>query len=188
MFKFMHKKILLICMIMVMIFGGIISVQAVEPVKIFINGKEIQTDTPPKILNNRVFLPVRTRAENLNLDISWNELQRAVYINNRQSNTDRNLIKLNGELTTWPYWEDNGRLYMEYHNALELIRIVYNPIYEPVSYSPSNNILFIGNRSVDVNFCLRDGFRVLPITELKRLYILNYDWNSSEGNLDLKSF
>ena len=45
-----------------------------------LNGKEIFIDVPPKIVNNKVMIPVRFISENLGFTVDWNSSDRSVSI------------------------------------------------------------------------------------------------------------
>lgn len=46
-----------------------------------LNGKEVPIDVPPKIINNKVMIPVRFISENLGFTVDWNSVDRSVSIN-----------------------------------------------------------------------------------------------------------
>ncbi len=57
-----------------------------NPVRIVLDGKELETDTAPYIKNDRTYVPVRTIFEALGAQIDWNDQSRGVsafYNNNR---------------------------------------------------------------------------------------------------------
>lgn len=49
-------------------------------VNLVINGKNISTDVPLQIINGRVMVPVRSLAEALGYDVSWDDKTRTVYV------------------------------------------------------------------------------------------------------------
>lgn len=51
-----------------------------ETIKIYINGKEINTDTNPVIINDRTMVPIRVISETLGMDVQWDGTGRAVII------------------------------------------------------------------------------------------------------------
>jgi len=53
---------------------------AAESVKIFVNGKEIKSDVPPQIINNRTMVPIRVVSETLGATVNWDGATRSVYI------------------------------------------------------------------------------------------------------------
>jgi len=177
-------------------FGLVLAVQAFEPIKVYVNGKALVSDTSAQIINNRTFLPLRAVAEALGAEVTWNESERAVYVTPKVTTSaapaptknEIKFMKVNGETTTWPYWVIDDDLYMEYHNALELLRMEYNPIFEPITYSVANKILFIGNRTQVLNWETKDNYKLVPMDELKRVNIIDYTWNADTGELVVKPF
>lgn len=42
-----------------------------QPIKVYINGKEMVSDQPPVIINDRVLVPLRAVSENIGLRVDW---------------------------------------------------------------------------------------------------------------------
>lgn len=57
---------------------------ASNPIKLLINGNQIQSDVPPQMINGRVFVPVRFVAEALGTSVEWDEKNNAVLIQTNQ--------------------------------------------------------------------------------------------------------
>lgn len=51
-----------------------------QPIKLIVNGKEIQCDVPPQIINGRTLVPARALAEALGATVAWDEAQNAVVV------------------------------------------------------------------------------------------------------------
>jgi Copper amine oxidase N-terminal domain. len=51
------------------------------------NGHEVKSDTEPLIYSGRTYLPVRTIAETLGIEVKWNETTNTVELGNLNSNT-----------------------------------------------------------------------------------------------------
>ncbi len=51
-----------------------------SPIKLIVNGREIETDVPPQIINGRTMVPVRWVAEMLGATVYWHEKERLVGI------------------------------------------------------------------------------------------------------------
>jgi len=49
-------------------------------VKLIINGKQIQSDVAPQMINGRVFVPVRLVSENLGANVKWDNVNNSVII------------------------------------------------------------------------------------------------------------
>lgn len=59
------------------------AVSGLQEIKLVVDGKEIQTDAAPQLINGRVFVPVRTVAEALDAEVEWNELNQSVTISRK---------------------------------------------------------------------------------------------------------
>lgn len=51
-----------------------------QQIKLIVNGKEIQCDVPPQIINGRTLVPVRFVAEELEARVEWDDKTKAVFI------------------------------------------------------------------------------------------------------------
>ncbi|MEW9668784.1 copper amine oxidase N-terminal domain-containing protein [Ammoniphilus sp. 3BR4] len=60
------------------------TVWAIQPIKLFVDNKEIHPDTPPQLVNGRVLVPVRSVAEALESEVKWDELSQTVTITKKQ--------------------------------------------------------------------------------------------------------
>jgi multidrug efflux pump subunit AcrA (membrane-fusion protein) len=54
---------------------------AQQPIKLIINGQQIQCDVPPQNINGRVLVPARFVAEPLGATVEWDGTNKAVVIN-----------------------------------------------------------------------------------------------------------
>lgn len=71
-----------------------------SPIKLIINGQQIQCDVPPQNINGRIFVPVRFVAENLGTEVNWDEINNSVIITSKKQgnivtppvNTNNNVI------------------------------------------------------------------------------------------------
>lgn len=73
------------------VFAGISA--ANSPIKLIINGKEIQCDVPPQIINGRVMVPARYVAENLGATTTWNQNQNAIIVSTGFDDVQTSWIK-----------------------------------------------------------------------------------------------
>ncbi len=181
----MKNRILIIIILAVVMLSGAItfSGQATEGVAVFVNGKEIVTDTPGQIINGRVMVPVRFVTEALGGKVEWNDLHKRVIIT---TEPELKLMKLAGETTTWPYWYENGKLYLEYRNMLQLVREYYpHPSYV-LNFFKNSDTFMINNKTVELPALQKGDFHVVAIDELKRAGIINYSWDEKNGNLTFK--
>lgn len=181
----MKKRMLIVIMLVVVMLAGtiIFPSQANEGVAVFVNGKKMITDTPGQIINGRVMVPVRFVTEALGGKAEWNNLHKRVIIT---TEPELKLLKLKGEATTWPYWCENGKLYLEYRNMLQLVREYYpHPSYVP-NFFKSSNTFTLGSKSIDLSAQQKGEFYVVAIDELKRAGIINYSWDEENSNLTFK--
>ena len=56
---------------------------AENPIRLIVNGKTIQTDVPPQMMEGRVMVPIRWVAEALGAEVKWDEENRAVMIDTK---------------------------------------------------------------------------------------------------------
>ncbi|MDI6813424.1 MAG: copper amine oxidase N-terminal domain-containing protein [Desulfitobacteriaceae bacterium] len=59
-----------------------------QPIRLIVNGKEIQCDVPPQLINGRVLVPARFVAEPLGARVEWDEQGQAVVINSSIAQID----------------------------------------------------------------------------------------------------
>lgn len=64
-----------------------VNIDQSKPIKLLIEGKEVQADVPPVMVDNRVMVPIRVIAESLGADVNWNEEKNAVLINSMPGQT-----------------------------------------------------------------------------------------------------
>lgn len=155
------------------------SIYAQETIKMLFNGKEISSDPPAAIVQNRVMVPLRVVSETLGAKVSWDEYSRTVSISKPE---EMKLVKINGEATTWPYWVIDGKVYMEYRNAIQLVREGYkHPEYQIVFF-PSNSTLSINGRSIPFSFHKQGEYNLVNINYLMDLGILRFEWDEQTAN------
>jgi len=65
------KKILLTASVIMVTFLSFASVMAADDISIFINGKKLITDTPPRIINGRTMIPLRDVSEAIDCTVTW---------------------------------------------------------------------------------------------------------------------
>ena len=56
---------------------------AENPIRLIVNGKTIQTDVPPQMMEGRVMIPIRGVAEALGAEVKWDEENRAVMVDTK---------------------------------------------------------------------------------------------------------
>jgi len=56
---------------------------AENPIRLIVNGKTIQTDVPPQMMEGRVMIPIRGVAEALGAEVKWDEENRVVMVDTK---------------------------------------------------------------------------------------------------------
>jgi hypothetical protein len=182
-----YRKIGLVILSVVILLGwGAYSLQGSTPVKIIFNGRDLVSDVPAQIIDGRTMVPLRVIAESLEAEVNWDEEKRIVYIKKETSQTsDWNLLKLNGEPTTWPYWIRDGKMYLEYRNAIQLVREGNRAPLHSVSYFPHNNTLYVDDLRYPLSLNEEGQYKVVSIDYFRDLGIVNYHWDAANENLEL---
>ncbi|MGD0153705.1 MAG: copper amine oxidase N-terminal domain-containing protein [Thermacetogeniaceae bacterium] len=161
---------------------GSVAISAEDAVKIVVNGKEIASDVPPQIVDGRTLVPLRTVAEALGSQVNWDSATRSVIVNQDAPK----LLKVNGEQTTWPYWYEDGNLYLEYHDLIELLRMVYSPGTYAISYSKENNYFIINSAIYKVPVVKRGDYYTLSATYLyANRNFFKFTFDPKTGNITL---
>lgn len=71
----------LICMLLVsLLVFPVMSFAAVQPIQLFLNGKQLSAEVPPRIVQNNTIVPVRVIAESLGSEVKWEEKSRKVTV------------------------------------------------------------------------------------------------------------
>lgn len=74
------RKILIGVMLgMLLAFAGMVFAGE-SPIKIMLDGREIYSDTPPQIINDRTFVPIRVISETLGVHVEWDQDARTVVL------------------------------------------------------------------------------------------------------------
>lgn len=155
-------------------------------ISIYVDGKQIQSDTPPQIVNNRTLVPIRVIAEALDAQVDYDASLNRVIITTKAQAVSENykLLKLDNEPTTWPYWQENGHLYMEYRNCNELLRTVYSPPWHIVKIFSSGTVN-IDNKSVKVQTKQFGDFTAVSLNDLQRLKIIQFKWDEANQSISI---
>lgn len=180
-----YMPILFIVIILVVSFSWVSRGNAVPSIEIFINGRHITTDTPPVIINNRTMVPIRFVAEELGADVKYDAVHNRVLISQTSPQTYK-LLNLNGNATTWPYWEIDGHLYLEYRNCMELLRTQYKVPWHLIGFNEVSRNLAVDNKSIGTLNKEIDGFIVISLNDLQRQSIIQFEWDKTNSNLTMK--
>jgi hypothetical protein len=157
---------------------------AQDAIRIVVNGKEVTGDVPPQIVDGRTLVPLRTVADALGAQVDWDAASNSVIIT---QNTSQTLI-VNGEQTTWPFWYENGSLYLEYHDALALLRMSRPSTMYSMGYSIENHYLTINSGVYTVPSVKEGNYDTISITYIHNIWnVINFRFDPQTGSLTLLS-
>lgn len=179
----MLKRTAMIILIAVIIISAANTGLASPKIGIYINGVLTTGDVQPCLVNGRVMVPIRVIADSLGCRVIWDSHSNSVII---ESERPLELMKVNGEKTTWPYWYENGVLFMEYRNALELVRQAHSHPHYVLKFSVDSESLMLNDRYIDVPCKTKGDYKVVSLNHLKLQKLINYDWDEKTANLTLK--
>lgn len=74
------RKIIFGIIIGIFLTTAAVSFGAEKTIKIILDGREIYSDSPPVIINDRTFVPLRVISEALGIDVKWDSVSRAVIL------------------------------------------------------------------------------------------------------------
>lgn len=166
-----------------------------EPIKILINGKEVTGDSAPQMVNSRVLVPLRLISENLGAQVQWDGNTRTVSVTPQPQKVAAapavtaptvKTLKLNGEQTTWPYWYEDGKLYLEWRDAQALLREIYPPPLHTVNLFVKSGGLGVDIRRIDIEIIAKGDYKVVSLYEMQREGFIKYQFDEAQGNLTLK--
>ncbi len=177
-----NKGILVILISFVVAFVG--NAYAAQPTLVYVNDNLIESDVPAQIIDGRLMVPVRFIAEELGAEVQYDGSSNKVMISTKKP-MDNYLLKLDNELTTWPYWSEDGKLFLERRNCIEMLRTTYKPQWHSVNIFPDGTVS-IDHKNIKVETRQIDGFTTICVNDLKRLKIIDYDWDPQTGHLVLK--
>ncbi|MCG8402121.1 MAG: copper amine oxidase N-terminal domain-containing protein [Firmicutes bacterium] len=97
----MKKSLVVTFLLVLLVLVATTLAYAAVPVDLYINGKEINTDVPPQLVNDRIMVPVRTVAETLGVNVRWDKAANAVRIDSHTQSISKDeiiaLIKAQGK-------------------------------------------------------------------------------------------
>ncbi len=89
--RFKYRGVMTIMALLVMaaciLVGGQTPAEAGQTVKIFIDGREVPSDTSPEVIAERTYVPIRVISENLGAKVEWKQDTRQVVVNWRSTST-----------------------------------------------------------------------------------------------------
>lgn len=184
----MRKKMITVVLISLTVVLFACSAFALQPIQLWINGKQVVTEQTPILQNGRVYVPIRVVADNMNATVNWSAADRKVDIHTASpaSASKYRLLKLNGEQTSWPYWYENNVLYMQYLDVITLLKLVTpHPSYV-VYYIKETSSFAINTAKYEIPYVVKDGMKVIPLKELTDKGQLNYQFDPATDNMTIK--
>ena len=76
---------------------------AENQIKIILDGREIYSDVPPQIINDRTFVPIRVISEALGVDVQWDSVRRAVILTSPENLPEFKVVSYNRVDTDYGY-------------------------------------------------------------------------------------
>lgn len=141
--------------------GTIISTSAIaladNPIKLFINDKQISTDVSPVMIEGRVLVPVRVVSENLNCDVEWDQQNNTVKITSESSNNSVN------QVSSIPTVKEVTNTNMSTEiTTTQTTRPAKPPLPDGITwidYNKDDGKFYIGTLYID-NKCKENGYRL----------------------------
>jgi len=95
---------------------------ASQPIKLIVNGKEIQCDVPPQNIDGRVIVPARYVAEPLGAIVKWDAANNAVVVTSegRKAVAQEPAKEVEKEVSNIKTYTENG---VEYWSAWDIINV-----------------------------------------------------------------
>ena len=155
----MKKRFILpLLLTIAMLFSNHSIARAQQPIKLWINGSYVQTDTSPLIQNNRTLVPLRVISENLGLQVEWDAETKSVMtyklIDGRPDFKESLLLTIGDKQVPKPAEEaaDTGSLYYELeappviinNRTMVPIRFIAEAYKMPVYWDGANRTVIVG--------------------------------------------
>ncbi|MGE5390260.1 MAG: copper amine oxidase N-terminal domain-containing protein [Deltaproteobacteria bacterium] len=190
------RKIITLVITLGLILCCIGAVQAQNQISIVVNGKTVNSDTPPMMVNNRIMVPIRVVAEALNADVQYDPQSTTISITTKKASipntstttqaVQQQCIKLNGELTTWPFWTQTDGIYIEYRDCLQLLGTKYRAPWHIVAANTKSGTVILDGKVVDVTTHKFGDYTAISLNSLKSKQLIDFTWDAKTNNLILK--
>lgn len=85
----MRKPWLVVVLTLMILIAWVSVSYASSGIYLFVDGKQVDTDTPPQIINGRVMVPVRAISESLGAEVTWSNnivLVKTIQTSNKEEN------------------------------------------------------------------------------------------------------
>ncbi len=170
------------------------SLAADNPIKLIVNGKEIQCDVPPQVINGRTMVPARFVAEPLGAKVEWDAIGNAVIITssskydiiqkNQTERMNNMTLKINGVDTGIDWWiEKDNDLYVPFREIFEFIASKFN---DNKSSFSAEGILMVNNKSYRIEKIVYNSKPLYSLNSLSSYNLLSYSWDPTTANLILQ--
>ena len=118
------KKTIILSMVLLLLcngWSGAINQTNQKPIEIFVNGKYVQSDVDPVLINGRTYIPIRAISEAMGINnVQWNTSTRTATVTNQQFQMEMGIGK--------QYISSNGR----YFYAEDGVLLLQNRTMAPV--------------------------------------------------------
>ena len=165
------KFLLLLLILSSFIFSGY---KIQKPIKIYINGKVVESDQPPLLIDNRTFVPIRVIAEDLGATVNYDNKDRIVTIRRDKTNIlltiGDDIARISSDVETRPAILDapaflrNDRTYLPLRSISELFGM-------QVDWDGGKRAVYIKEKSYLPDYINRDNALEEVLERLSKLGI-----------------
>lgn len=163
------KFLLLLLILSSFIFSGY---KIQKPIKIYINGKVVESDQPPLLIDNRTFVPIRVIAEDLGATVNYDNKDRIVTIRRDKTNIlltiGDDIARISSDVETRPAILDapaflrNDRTYLPLRSISELFGM-------QVDWDGAKRAVYIKEKSYLPDYINRDNALEEVLKRLREL-------------------
>ncbi|MDA5109062.1 hypothetical protein QO009_002294 [Brevibacillus aydinogluensis] len=145
--------------------GGWALAKSSDTIALIVNGKKVETDVAPQIINGRVMVPVRAVSEAMGAEVNWDSKQRSVIVRTPEGPTP--IARLQQDQTTLYALKEKDGLYTpllaEHQGQFKLFdwKSVTNPSYAPTIESKD----LTGDGKNELIFILTTGYGTGALTQ-----------------------
>ncbi len=156
------------------------SVASMATIKIFVNGSEVESKPSAEIIDGRVMVPLRVVSEALGAKVEWDDKNQVVRVSVEKELPQ---VKINGELTTWPYWIKDGKLYLERRNAVQLVQEGLRHPNHSIAYFPGDSSMNINDKKIPLGTTREGDYQIVNVEYLRDLGVINFAWDAQDENI-----
>lgn len=166
-------------------------VLAAMNIKIHVNGKELKTDVPPEVKQERTFVPLRFVSEELKYEVNWDQKDQRVDISKDKDTIrlwiDKKDLEVNGQKKTMdvaPYAKNN--------RTLVPIRFVAENLGADVDWNQKEKIVLITSKMTSEDpkdvYSFTQGVDLSKLSPEEQAYVLAFDKGQQQLVAQLKDF